>query len=82
MTVHTSYWSKSKKVTHTGDIFIQGLQFLQASVAGEIANVLLKPVSTARSFGKTGRIWIEHRVMGEFIRAPLTCEQAEITVTS
>jgi hypothetical protein len=82
MTVHTSYWSKPKKVTHTGEISIQGLQILQVSVAGEIANVLLKPVSTARSFGKTGGIWIEHRALGEFIRAPLNCEQAEITVTS
>lgn len=58
-----SNWRKPN-VTHTGEIFIQGLQILQGSIAGEIANVLLKPVSTARSFGKTGRIWIEDRALG------------------
>ena len=48
-------WSRAK-VTHTGELFIQGLQILQGSIAGEIANVLLKPVSTARGVGKTGTV--------------------------
>lgn len=75
-----SNWSKPK-ATHTGEIFIQGLQILQGSIAGEIAKVLLKPVSTARGFDETGGIWIEHRALGEFIRTPLKCEQAEITAS-
>lgn len=81
MTVHISNWSRPK-VTHTGEIFIQGLQILQGGKAGEIAKVLLKPVSTAHGFGKTGRIWIEHRALGELTGTPVNCEQAEITVTS
>jgi len=78
MTRHTSYWSKPEKVTHTGEISIQGLQILQVSVAGEIANVLLKPVSTARSFGKTGRIWIEHRALGEWVRVRVRVSTTEL----
>lgn len=60
MTIHMGNWSKPK-ATHAGEIFIQPLQVLQGSVDGEVAKVLLQPVSAARSIGKTGRIWIEHR---------------------
>lgn len=59
MKIHKVNWSEPK-VTHAGEIFIQPLEILQGSVDGEVAKVLLQPVSAACSIGKTGRIWIEH----------------------
>lgn len=49
-----------RKDTHAGEIFIQCLQMLQGSVGGEVAKVLRQPVGAVCSFGKAGRIWIEH----------------------